>query len=259
MENQEKRIETEVVAEVQTAKADSAVPETDKDPQVMRRESIQKAITVLCEKFPKAFSLKQEEIKPLKIGIINDLKEKISELDGISLSKIRAAVRKYTYSIQYLDVVKEGAKRVDLDGNEVSEVTKEHEDYSQEQKKLVLEKLKEQSKLKLKINKPKFAKNDKKPGFKGGFKPKNKKVVSEVRVKRRFTFTKPASNVKPVNAPVQAKVEDLVKGTSVLVSSNNRFVKGSVSEEPKQNTVTITLDTGLTVCVPVARVMLRKE
>ena len=92
--------------------------------------------------------------------------------------------------------MKEGAKRVDLDGNEVSEVTKEHEDYSQEQKKLVLEKLKEQSKLKLKINKPKFAKNDKKPGFKGGFKPKNKKVVSEVRVKRRFTFTKPASNVK---------------------------------------------------------------
>ena len=109
------------------------------------------------------------------------------------------------------------------------------------------------------INKPKFAKNDKKPGFKGGFKPKNKKVVSEVRVKRRFNFIKPASNVKPVNAPVQAKVEDLVKGTSVLVSSNNRFVKGSVSEEPKQNTVTITLDTGLTVCVPVARVMLRKE
>ena len=41
MENQEKRIETEVVAEVQTAKADSAVPEADKDPQAMRRESIQ--------------------------------------------------------------------------------------------------------------------------------------------------------------------------------------------------------------------------
>ena len=122
MENQEKRIETEVVAEVQTAKADSAVPEADKDPQAMRRESIQKAITVLCEKFPKAFSLKQEEIKPLKIGIINDLKEKISELDGISLSKIRAAVRKYTYSIQYLDVVKEGAKRVDLDGNALPEL-----------------------------------------------------------------------------------------------------------------------------------------
>ena len=165
-------------------------------------------------------------------------------------------MRKYTYSIQYLDAVKEGTKRVDLDGNEVSEVTKEHEDYSQEQKKLVLEKLKEQNRLKLKVNKPKFAKNDKKPGFKGGF--KSKKVVSEVRIKRHFTYTKPGA-AKPVNAPVQAKIEDLVKGTSVLVSSNNRFVKGSVSEEPKQNTVTITLDTGLTVCVPVSRVMLRKE
>lgn len=256
MENQEKKLEAEVAAEVQTVKADAVQNEAEKDPQTMRRESIQKAIAVLCEKFPKAFSLKQEEVKPLKVGIINDLKEKIAELDGISLSKIRAAVRKYTYSIQYLDAVKAGSKRVDLDGNEVSEVTKEHEDYSQEQKKQVLEKLKEQSKLKLKINKPKFAKNDKKPGFKGGFKAK--KVVSEVRVKRRFTYTKPGA-VKPVNAPVQAKIEDLVKGASVLVSSNNRFVKGSVSEEPKQNTVTITLDTGLTVCVPVSRVMLRKE
>ena len=257
MENQEKKLEAEVTAEVQNAKADSALPEAEKDPQALRRESIQKAIAVLCEKFPKAFSLQQEEIRPLKIGIINDLKDRIADLDGVSLSKIRAAVRKYTYSIQYLDAVKEGTKRVDLDGNEVSEVTKEHEDYSQEQKKLVLEKLKEQNRLKLKVNKPKFAKNDKKPGFKGGF--KSKKVVSEVRVKRRFAFTKPGSTAKPVNAPVPAKIEELVKGTSVLVSSNNRFVKGSVSEEPKQNTVTITLDTGLTVCVPVARVMLRKE
>ena len=250
MENQEKKLEAEVTAEVQNVKADSALPEAEKDPQALRRESIQKAIAVLCEKFPKAFSLQQEEIKPLKIGIINDLKDRIADLDGVSLSKIRAAVRKYTYSIQYLDAVKEGTKRVDLDGNEVSEVTKE-------QKKLVLEKLKEQNRLKLKVNKPKFAKNDKKPGFKGGF--KSKKVVSEVRVKRRFAFTKPGSTAKPVNAPVPAKIEELVKGTSVLVSSNNRFVKGSVSEEPKQNTVTITLDTGLTVCVPVARVMLRKE
>lgn len=256
MDIQEKKVEAEITAaEKPIVNAGPAEPE--KDPQTLRRESIQKAISVLCEKFPKTFFAQAEDIKPLKIGIINDLKDKISELDGFSLSKIRAAVRKYTYSIQYLDAVKEGAKRVDLEGNEVSEVTKEHEEYSQEQKKLVLEKLKEQNRLKLKLTRPKFNKNARKPGAKGGFKPK--KVVSEVRVKRRFTFTKPEGGIKAVNAPVPAKAEDLVKGTSVLVSSNNRFVKGTVSEEVKQNTVMITLDTGLSVCVPVSRVMLKKE
>ena len=59
MENQEKKLEAEVTAEVQNAKADSALPEAEKDPQALRRESIQKAIAVLCEKFPKAFSLQQ--------------------------------------------------------------------------------------------------------------------------------------------------------------------------------------------------------
>ena len=113
MENQEKRIETEVVAEVQTAKADSAVPEADKDPQAMRRESIQKAITVLCEKFPKAFSLKQEEIKPLKIGIINDLKERFlllyknqnSRLLNIPLRNSKyCLLQKLPGCLQYVDV-----------------------------------------------------------------------------------------------------------------------------------------------------------
>ena len=209
--------------------------------QEQRRESIHKAIAALCEKFPKAF-VASGPAKPLKIGIINDIKERINEFDDISLSKLRSAVRIYTFSLNYLKSIKEGAKRVDLDGNEVSEVTKEHADYSLEQIKAVTAKLKEQGKLK-----PKFNKTDKKPF-------KNKKPVN-VHTKRSFV----KQNVKSADSnTVPAKLEDLVKGANVLVSSNNRFVKGTVTEEAKQNTVMITLDSGLTVCVPVARVMLKK-
>ena len=85
MENKEKRIETEVGAEVQTAKADSALPETDKDPQAMRRESIQKAITVLCEKFPKAFSLKQEEWNQFLADVENAYRAYVGPQNSIDL------------------------------------------------------------------------------------------------------------------------------------------------------------------------------
>lgn len=112
----------------ESAKADAAKGEDAKDVGT-HQEHIKEALALLCEHFPKAF-IKEGDCKPLKIGILEDLKAKIGEIEGLSISKVRAAVRVYTTRLRYFYAVREGAKRVDLDGNEVDTVTTEHAEYA---------------------------------------------------------------------------------------------------------------------------------
>lgn len=89
------------------------------------------ALATLCKFFPKTFLVKGE-IRPLKVGIINDLlTSPIFEQLGWSRNMVRRAVRFYATSPQYLKCVKEGAMRIDLDGNDADMVTATHEEYAQ--------------------------------------------------------------------------------------------------------------------------------
>lgn len=93
------------------------------------QEHIQEALEMLYTRFPKAF-IKEGDCKPLKVGILDDLKPKIEEINGLSVSKVRAAVRFYTSRLRYFYAMREGAMRVDLDGNEVEPVSSEHAAYA---------------------------------------------------------------------------------------------------------------------------------
>ncbi|WP_431602622.1 RNA chaperone ProQ [Salmonella enterica] len=78
--------------------------------------SSKEVIAFLAERFPHCFSA-EGEARPLKIGIFQDLVERVGGEMNLSKTQLRSALRLYTSSWRYLYGVKPGATRVDLDGN----------------------------------------------------------------------------------------------------------------------------------------------
>lgn len=87
-------------------------------------------IAYIAERFPQCFTL-EGEAKPLKIGIFQDLAERLTDDEKVSKTQLRAALRQYTSSWRYLHGVKLGATRVDLDGNPSGELEAEHVEHAQ--------------------------------------------------------------------------------------------------------------------------------
>jgi ProP effector len=81
------------------------------------------AIGLLAERFPKCFTLDETRRPPLKIGI----REDIVACDLISSRQLGLALRTYCRNPIYLQSIKVGVERVDLDGNVTSIVTANEE------------------------------------------------------------------------------------------------------------------------------------
>jgi ProP effector len=80
-------------------------------------------IQLLAERWPKAFRTYQARRVPLKLGIDADI---VAAVDGaVTLPELRAAMRSYVNNLGYLLASKEGAIRVNLDGNAVGVVSAE--------------------------------------------------------------------------------------------------------------------------------------
>lgn len=78
-------------------------------------------IARLQKHFPKAFPKSPLPKVPLKVGILDDVIAKSREVK-ISESDIKLAVKTWCRSKRYWSVIKSGAARIDLDGNEVGVV-----------------------------------------------------------------------------------------------------------------------------------------
>ena len=181
-----------------------------------------KDVAVQTEKSPKeeasdAKAFKKEgDCVPLKIGIFNDLKDACEGIEGLSVSKIRAALRYYTTRLRYLYCLKEGARRVGINGEDAGDVSKEHAEFAQN-------KFKE-------INGARRKKNPQKKGAKGS-------------KDRRPQLPK-------------LKIEDLKKGTEVKVmTSDHRSVFGTVAEDATADHVNVTLNSGMTISVSPDRLL----
>jgi ProP effector len=88
----------------------------------------------LVEYFPAAFFKKSVLIKPLKIGILDDLIDFYERLDSPPFSKkaLKEALSYYSSSPGYLSCQKPKTARVDLYGIEVDVVTPEQAQYAQQ-------------------------------------------------------------------------------------------------------------------------------
>lgn len=232
-------VETQEKINKQNESADAKAKNVKKDAEATgsRFEHVNEALELLYKHFPKCF-IKEGDCKPLKIGILEDLRSKIEGIEGLSISKARAAVRLYTSRLRYHYCCKEGAKRIDLDGNEIDTISAEHAEYA---KKCFEE-----------INAKRKAANSNKKGFK---KPFNKDGKNGF--KKPFNKNGPKRFNKP--RTVKATVDDLKAGREVLVTSNGRFVKGVVKQDANANSVTVTLDTGATVTLLIERVSIAQK
>ncbi|MBK4725856.1 RNA chaperone ProQ [Pantoea agglomerans] len=94
--------------------------------------STKEVIAFLAERFPQCFSA-EGEARPLKIGIFQDLVDRVQGEMNLSKTQLRSALRLYTSSWRYLYGIKAGAARVDLDGNACGQLDEQHVEHARKQ------------------------------------------------------------------------------------------------------------------------------
>lgn len=189
-------------------------------------------IAFLTEQFPLCFTAGSADAKPLKIGLFQELAARLAEEPRVSKTQLRGALRQYTLSWRYLHCVKQAIKRVDLEGVEGDDVSKEHADHA-------LKTLKE-SKDKAFANKKKATNSQEE---------KPKRAPKKVNVPNRSK--KVASQKEPVedlSNYKEATHSELIVNQTVKVLLGKSPVSGVVVEVMKDD-VQVQLNSGMTVKV----------
>lgn len=103
-----------------------------KSTEIVAKKNKLLAIDWLVENFPAAFFVKAKQVKPLKIGVFDDIIDFYERLDTKPFSKklLREALNYYSSSPAYLNCQKADVARVDLFGNEVDVVTADQAKYA---------------------------------------------------------------------------------------------------------------------------------
>lgn len=83
--------------------------------ETVKPANVKEVLAYLVKQYPLCFAA-DENVKPLKVGIFQDLAQRLDENSQLSKTQLRQALRVYTSSWRYLDATKEGASRIDLDG-----------------------------------------------------------------------------------------------------------------------------------------------
>jgi len=83
--------------------------------ETVKPANVKEVLAFLVSQYPLCFA-QDEHIKPLKVGIFQDLAQRLGDDSQISKTQLRQALRVYTSSWRYLDATKEGVSRVDIDG-----------------------------------------------------------------------------------------------------------------------------------------------
>ncbi|MGP0840256.1 RNA chaperone ProQ [Serratia sp. CY85266] len=221
--------------------------------------SSKEVIAFLAERFPLCFSA-EGEARPLKIGIFQDLVERVQGEENLSKTQLRSALRLYTSSWRYLYGVKVGAQRVDLDGNPCGELEQQHVDHARQQleeaKARVQAQRAEQNAKKREAagesadaapRRPRPA--GKKPAARreGGAAPENRKPRTQTR-------PQPARQpraAKEENQPRYAPVTDISKlqiGQEIKVRAGKSAMDATVLEIAKDG-VRVQLSSGLAMIV----------
>ena len=208
----------------------------------IKRISTKEIIAHLAEKFPACFSIKGP-VKPLKIGIFQDLAEKLSDDETVSKTRLRQALRHYTSSWRYLKSIKVDVFRVDIDGNEIAKIDEEQANYASKT---------------LKESQEKFG--NKKVQNKGVKKDNNKvknitsehaskKVASNDKQKAKFqsvksTKSKAPKKELPALKPVESSTINV--GSKVKIKLGNSPMNATITEISGQD-ISVQLDSGMIV------------
>lgn len=198
--------------------------------------SSKEVIAFLAESFPHCFTL-EGEAKPLKIGIFQELAEALKEESRISKTLLRTTLRHYTSSWRYLYAIKEGANRVDLQGEGVEVVEKEHADHA-------LLQLKE-SKQKAAERRKQTAAKQPKPARSTKAAAKSKQIPNRTAKINGTHAPKPKSTRQ---APPKLTAEQMVKGTEVTVKVGKAPMPAVITEVGKDG-IQVQLHSGMQIWV----------
>ena len=201
-------------------------------------------IAFLVEQFPSCFNIKGDA-KPLKIGIFQELAERLEGEERISKTLLRSSLRHYTNSWRYLHCIKKDAKRVDLDGNEVAEVEEEHAEHAQKQLEESKAKVAEKRKEKI------AAAPDAKKAYKKKQAPKFK-PTSKVAKKDK---EQPAVKQPPAE---RLSEQHIVEGTAVTVKIGKSPMPATITDVGKDG-IQVQLDTGIVVKVQLENLRLARS
>ena len=212
--------------------------------QAVKASNVKEVLAYLVQRFPACFSA-SGAAKPLKIGIFQDLAEKLQDDETVSKTQLRQALRVYTSSWRYLEATKEGAPRVDLDGVEgelIDAAQAVHASTTLEQSKA---KAAEKRKARLeeaKAKQPKAAAE--KPGYK---KNQNKKpVTGSKQAKVSHKVIKPEAAVTGSASLQPVDVSDVITGAKVLIKLGQSPMPATVLEVSKDD-VTVQLGSGMVI------------
>lgn len=200
-------------------------------------------LAYLYETFPLCF-IAEGETKPLKIGLFQDLAERLSDDSKVSKTQLRIALRRYTSSWRYLKCIKAGVQRVDLEGQACGELDQEHIDHAQATLKASQEKAKAKRLAQAAKNAEKAPKVNKKPVKKTA--PKRAPAAKT---------SKPEKKPAPKVELVPAVLTELKQNQRVNVKLGQSPVAGIILDIKKED-VSVQLDSGLTVKVRVEHIML---
>ena len=229
----------------------------------MKSLSVKEIVALLSAQFPLCFSL-SGEAKPLKIGIFQDLVERLKEQPLLSKTQLRQALRVYTSSWRYLDGVKEGAARIDLDGVAGAQVDAQQAEHAAKTLSESKSKAAEIRKSRIAEQKAKqqqqraeaaaaagvdapVAKPDKPAYKKSVTKPGTKPAKSSTLKGQRQPVTQAVPVVEKVEKALQAVIAaELVVGAKVLVKLGQNPMPATVVEVVKQDVV-VQLASGMVV------------
>jgi ProP effector len=207
----------------------------------IKRTSSKDIIAYLTEKFPQCFSIKGP-VKPLKIGIFQDLAERLKDDETVSKTRLRQALRHYTSSWRYLKVIKVGAFRIDIDGQNVSEIDDEQAKYASKALKESQEKFgnKKQQSTDSKKNKNTVKINNEKTNSK----PETKRYDAKKFKRVKLTDKK---HTKTTSLPLKPVESTTIKlGDNVVVQLGNSPMKATITEI-SGNDINVQLDSGMII------------
>lgn len=202
--------------------------------------SSKEVIAFLSETFPKCFSIEGEAL-PLKIGIFQDLAQRLENEERVSKTLLRSTLRHYTNSWRYLYSIKEGANRVDLDGVEGETIEKEHADHAQKQ----LEESKAKAAEKRKAKQAQQPQKKEKRQF---ARPKSSGSTPAGSNKEGQQGTKPKIQRPTKTPPAKLTDADMQQGTNVTVKLGKTPMPAVITEIAKDG-IHVQLDSGMVVKV----------
>ena len=212
--------------------------------QHVKASNVKDVLAYLVQQFPACFT-SSGEAKPLKIGIFQDLAQRLQDDSVVSKTQLRQALRVYTSSWRYLEATKEGTARIDLDGNAgelIDSAQAEHAGKTLEESKA---KAAEKRKLRIaeaKAKQPTVATD--KPAYK---KTPNKTSVAgskSAKVKQK-PVQQPVAAVTTV-ALQHAPVAQVVVGARLLLKLGQNPMPATVLEVNKDD-VTVQLGSGMVI------------